>query len=76
MNQSIKEGDLVYVHTLDYDDIREGIDKGIYKVSQKGRYRDIYIRLEQDGTIWCFYDFQYSKVVPNKINKLLYKGLK
>lgn len=75
MNQSIKEGDLVYVHTLDSEDIEEGVTKGVYEVATLGGNGDIYVSSEQVSMLWCFYELQYIKVVPNKINKLLYKGL-
>lgn len=66
----IKEGDYIYVHTLYKDDITEGVSIGMYKV-RSGGYTSAYVH----GIDIVFFDDQYIKVIPNKINKLLYKDL-
>lgn len=66
----IKEGDYVYVHTLYKDDITEEVSIGVYKV-RTGGLTYVYVH----GIDIVFFDDQYIKVIPNKINKLLYKDL-
>lgn len=68
----IREGDYIYVHTLYSMDRRRGVEKGIYKVKSL-RYKGVVIKVHSHSN-FMEYD-QYFKILPNKINKLLYKGL-
>lgn len=68
----VKEGDYIYVHTLHDIDRWKGIEKGIYKVNAV-RLTGIFIEV-QSYINFMEYD-QCFKIVPNKINKLLYKEL-
>lgn len=71
----IKEGDYVYVHTLYKDGIIEGVKEGIYKVVRSAG-DGMKVRVDDSNCIHFLYSHQVHKVVPNKINKLLYKELK
>lgn len=70
----IKESDYIYLHTLYDMDIIYGISKGIYKVYgiDDG---DVYIQVSGIKGTYLIFKSQYNKVLPNKINKLLYRGL-
>lgn len=68
----VKEGDYIYVHTLYDMDRRRGVEKGIYKVKSL-RYKGVVIKVHSLSNFMEYH--QYFKVVPNKINKLLYKEL-
>lgn len=71
----IKEGNYIYLHTLVSEDIEIGLSEGIYKVCEIYEKGDAYIQVSGiKGTYLIFKD-QYNKVLPNKINKLLYRGL-
>lgn len=74
----IKEGDLVYLHTLFNVDGYRGVEKGIYKVDGV-RYRGVNICIPSLGAFHTTYyieDVQFYEIIPNKINKLLYEGVK
>lgn len=74
MRKDIKEGDFVYLHEVDHIDIREGIREGIYKVAHSdGDSIRVFVNNTNDRHF--LYSYQVHKVVSNKINKLLYKGL-
>lgn len=66
----IKEGDYVYLHTLDNMDVDAEVSIGVYKVyvDHVGR---IYINTYRYSRYFLSKD-QYYKIIPNKINKLLY----
>lgn len=71
----IKEGGYVYVHTLDSEDIRKGMSKGVYKMHGVDEWEGACIYLNHINDDYYICNYQYSKILPNKINKLLYKGL-
>lgn len=69
----LKRGDLIYLHTLDGMDKVYGAYKGVYTVRTAGIATTIYV----EGTHTYFVlPHQYHRIIPNKINKLLYKELK
>lgn len=71
---NIKQGDLVYLHKIDRVDIREGVKKGIYEVVHcTGDSMRVFVNNTNDSHF--LYSDQVYKIVPNNINKLLYKEL-
>lgn len=68
----VKEGDYIYLHTLDDFETRRNISTGVYKahVDEDG---DVSIRTKQLPSLYYLLDSQYRKLIPNKINKLLYR---
>lgn len=71
----IKKSGYVYVHTLDSEDVRKGVGTGVYKRHGVDEWKGAYIYLNSTNDDYYICNYQYSKVLPNKINKLLYKGL-
>lgn len=74
----IKEGGYVYVHKVYSNDESRGLRKGVYKIEEvypnkKVVYVDCYLKDKVYRLMLL--SSQYNKVLPNKINKLLYKGL-
>lgn len=67
----IKEGDLVYLHELHPEDADVDVSIGVYGVSFIDRYGDIYINTNHYNRYYLAKD-QFYKILPNKINKLLY----
>lgn len=68
----IKVGDYIYVYKLFDSDRAMGTSIGVYKASEVLYSGTVFV----EGSVYGFLNIQYTKVVPNKINKLLYKGLK
>lgn len=68
----IKVGDYIYVYKLFDSDRAMGNSIGVYKASQVLYSGTVFV----EGSVYGFLRSQYTKVVPNKINKLLYKELK
>lgn len=68
----VKEGDYIYLHTIDGFETWKGISKGVYKayLDQDG---DVSIRIKESASLYYLLDSQYRKLIPNKINKLLYR---
>lgn len=67
----IKVGDYIYVYKLFDSDRAMGTSIGVYKASEVYS-STVFV----EGSVYGFLRSQYTKVVPNKINKLLYKELK
>lgn len=71
----IKKGDYVYLYHLDFVDKLNKIGRGLYKVVEVSE-AGMRIYVDKRYRFYFIEEGQYYKVVPNKINKLLYKGLK
>lgn len=73
-----KKGDYVYVHKVFSSDESYGLRKGVYKVDDVhyGK-RIVYVDCYLNNKVYrvMVLSSQYNKVLPSKINKLLYKGL-
>lgn len=67
----IKVGDYIYVYKLFDSDRAMGTSIGVYKASQVSCSDTVFV----EGSVYGFLSTQYTKVIPNKINKLLYKDL-
>lgn len=67
----IKEGDYVYLHELYPEDVVDAVSIGVYKVYEIDEDGDIYV-LTNHSTKYFLAEDQYYKIIPNKINKLLY----
>lgn len=65
----------IYLHTIDDQDIDMGLSEGIYKVCEIDSEGDAYIQVTDFNSRYFIFNNQYNRVLPNKINKLLYKGL-
>lgn len=66
-----KEGDYIYLHTLDDFETQRGISTGVYKVHMD-EDGNVSIRTKEFASLYYLLDSQYRKLIPNKINKLLY----
>lgn len=65
----------IYLHTIDDQDIEMGLNEGIYKVYEIHSDGDAFIQVTGFKNRYFIFNNQYNRVLPNKINKLLYKGL-
>lgn len=68
----VKEGDYIYLHTIRSFETRRGISTGVYKayLDEDG---DVAIRVKGFAFLYYLNESRYRKLIPNKINKLLYR---
>lgn len=68
----VKNGDYIYLHVIDDSGILKGISRGIYK-AHVDEDSDVFILVDGIAFQCYLFESQYIKLIPNKINKLLYR---